>query len=98
METVLSIFKKILLIALAGVAQWIESWPANRSVAGLIPCQGTCLGCSPGPQLGAHGRPPVDVSLPLFCERETLMACLLHRPQPDQTRTPGACPAQDSSQ
>ena len=29
--------------ALAGVAQWIECWPANQKVAGLIPSQGTCL-------------------------------------------------------
>ena len=40
-------------IALAGVAQWIEGRPENRKVAGLIPGQGTCLGCRPGPQLGA---------------------------------------------
>ena len=31
--------------ALAGVAQWIERRPANQSVAGLIPSQGTWLGC-----------------------------------------------------
>ena len=31
--------------ALAGVAQWIEHRPANQRVAGLIPHQGTCLGC-----------------------------------------------------
>ena len=36
--------------ALAGVAQWIERWPANQRVTGLIPSQGTCLGCRPGPQ------------------------------------------------
>ena len=32
---------------LGGVAQWIESWPANQKVTGLIPSQGTCLGCRP---------------------------------------------------
>ena len=36
---------------LAGVAQWIEHWPANQSVTGSIPSQGTCLGCRPGPQV-----------------------------------------------
>ena len=36
--------------ALAGVAQWIECWPVNQKVAGLIPSQGTCLRCGPGPQ------------------------------------------------
>ena len=43
---------KILKIALAGVAQWIECWPVKQSVAGWIPTQGTGLGCGPGPQLG----------------------------------------------
>ena len=37
-------------VALAGVAQWIEHWPVNQRVAGLIPSQGMCLGCRPGPQ------------------------------------------------
>ena len=37
---------------LAGVAQGIEFWPINQRVTGLIPSQGTCLGCGPGPQLG----------------------------------------------
>ena len=53
--------------ALAGVAQWIEHWPENQRVVGLIPSQGTCLGCRPGVQYGAHERQPyIDVSLPLF--------------------------------
>ena len=53
--------------ALAGVAQWIELQTANQRVAGLIPSQGTCLGCGPGPQEGAPKRQPhIDVSLPLF--------------------------------
>ena len=52
----------ILSWALVGVAQWIERRPENQRVAGLIPSQVTCLGCGPGPQLGAHeGRPPIDV-------------------------------------
>ena len=56
-----------LLTALAGVAQWIEFQPANQRVAGSIPSQGTCLGCGPGPQLGACEREPhADVSLHLF--------------------------------
>ena len=53
--------------ALAGVAQWIERRPENQRVASLIPSQGTCLGCGPGPQQGAHERQtPIDVSVPLF--------------------------------
>ena len=54
-------------IALAGVAQWIDSRPANQMVASLIPSQGTCLGCESGHHLGAHeSQPRIDVSLPLF--------------------------------
>ena len=53
--------------ALAGVAQWIERWPMNQRVAGLIPSPGTCLGCGPSPQEGVNKRQPhIDVSLPLF--------------------------------
>ena len=49
---------------LAGVAQWIEHWPANQKVAGSIPSQGTCLGCGPGPQWGTYERQQhIDVSL-----------------------------------
>ena len=41
---------KIIMIALAGVAQWTEHLPVNESVANLIPSQGTHLGFGPGPQ------------------------------------------------
>ena len=37
-------------LALAGEAQWIGHWPVNQRVAGLIPSQGTCLGCRLSPQ------------------------------------------------
>ena len=37
------------LASRAGVAQWIEYRPLNKRVAGLVPSQGTCLGCGPGP-------------------------------------------------
>ena len=37
-------------LALAGVAQWIECWPANQRVTGSIPIKGTCLGCWLDPQ------------------------------------------------
>ena len=60
------VFKKI-CIYLAGVAQWIERQPGNQRVSGLIPSQGTCLGCRPDPQWGVGERQPhTDVSLPLF--------------------------------
>ena len=53
--------------ALAGVAQWIGCRPVNQTVAGSIPSQGTCLGCRPCPQEGAHERQPhIGVSLPVF--------------------------------
>ena len=32
------------------LSELIECRPANPKVAGSIPSQGTCLGCSPGPQ------------------------------------------------
>ena len=54
-------------MALTGVAQWIEHGPVNQRVAGLIPSQGTCLGCGPGPQEEACERQPhIDVPVPLF--------------------------------
>ena len=40
---------KIIGLALAGVAQWIECWPANQRVTNWIPNQGTRLGCRQGP-------------------------------------------------
>ena len=36
--------------ALADVVQWIERQPVNQRITGLIPSQGTYLGCGPGPQ------------------------------------------------
>ena len=56
-----------------GVDQWIECRPVacNSKVADLIPSQGTCLGCGPGPQLGVGESNRlmyllhIDVSLPL---------------------------------
>ena len=50
-------------LALAGVAQWIEHWSVNQKATGSIPCQGTCLGCRPGPQSGACKSHLIDVSL-----------------------------------
>ena len=37
------------LCALTGMAQLVEHCPAKQRVAGLIPSQGTCLTCGPGP-------------------------------------------------
>ena len=51
--------------ALPRVAQWIERQPANQRVTGLIPGQGTCLGCRPGPWGVCERQPHSDVSLPL---------------------------------
>ena len=53
--------------ALASVAQWIECGLANQRVAASIPSQGTCLGCGPGPQLGAYKRQLINVSLARQC-------------------------------
>ena len=55
------------MLALSGVAQWIERQPVNQRVMGFILSQGTFLGYRPGPQWGARERQPhIDVSLPLF--------------------------------
>ena len=40
------------LSALARAAQWIELWPANQKVAGLITIQGTCLVAGQVPSWG----------------------------------------------
>ena len=37
---------KNMKLALAGVAEWIELWPANHGVPESIPSQGICLGFS----------------------------------------------------
>ena len=50
-------------MVLAGIAQWTECQPANGKVVSSNPSQGTCLGCRPGPWLGACERQPIDVSL-----------------------------------
>ena len=44
---------------LAGMVQWIESQPVNRKVASLIPGQGACLGCGPGPHWEVYERQPI---------------------------------------
>ena len=53
------------MLALTGVAQWVGHQTANQNVSGSIPSQDTCLGCGPGPQLGACERQPhTDVFSP----------------------------------
>ena len=47
---------------LTGVAQLAGHCPTKGNVVGSIPGQGTCLGCGPGPQLGACERQLVDIS------------------------------------
>ena len=51
--SVCNIKSKIPTRALAGVAQWIECQTVNQRATSSIPSQGTCVGCGPGPQLGA---------------------------------------------
>ena len=38
------------ILSLAAVVQWIKYRPVDQRVIGLIPSQGTCLGCWSGPQ------------------------------------------------
>ena len=63
-------------MALAGVAQWMEHLPVNERVANSIPSQGTCLGCGPGPWLGACERDLVSVSLTHLCFSPSLSLSL----------------------
>ena len=56
-----------LILALAGVAQWIEGQPANGKVTSLISSQGTCLGCWARSWLGTYKKQPIDVSLAHRC-------------------------------
>ena len=60
--------------ALAGVAQWIVYWSVNwagegglRGIAGLVPSQGECLGCEPGPWLGVCKGQLIYVSFTQQC-------------------------------
>ena len=62
MVSLTSASKKEKTKTLAGVGQWIECQPENRMFTSLIPSQGTCLGCGPGPQLGACEKQPTDIS------------------------------------
>ena len=48
--------KSIGVLALTRVAQLAGCHSAKRKVTGLIPGQGTCLGCGFGPQLEWHTR------------------------------------------
>ena len=53
-------------MALAGVAQWIEHWPENQRVAGLIPRSGHMPGLQARSPVEEYERQPhIDVSLSL---------------------------------
>ena len=70
-----SFIKKKEKQAVAGVGYWVECQPVNQKITSLIPGQGTCLGCRPGPQLGCLWEatswcfsPSLSLSLPLSLE------------------------------
>ena len=48
-----SFLAKKFLVTLTGMAQWVGCCPANGKFASLIPRQGTCRGCGPGPLVRA---------------------------------------------
>ena len=64
---IVSFFKMLIVVVLTGVAQCVGRCATNGKVTGLVPCQGLCLGCRPGPQLRACKRQPIDVSLAHRC-------------------------------
>ena len=49
-----------------------EGWASCCKLTGLIPGQGTSLGCGPGPGLGECERQLIDVSLVYQCFSPTL--------------------------
>ena len=51
--------------ALAGWLNWLEHHPIHQKVVGLIPSQGTYLGCRFN-GWGAYRRQPIDVSFTLM--------------------------------
>ena len=52
---------------LAGVAQWVESQPVKRKVAGLIPSLGHMPGLWARSPVQANERQPIDVSSTFQC-------------------------------
>ena len=62
----LSIYSPLqICIALAGWLSWLEHHPVHQKVTGLgvIPSQGTYLGCGFRPHQGAYRRQLINVSL-----------------------------------
>ena len=52
-------------IALARWLSWLEHHPLHKKAEGLIPSQGTYLGCRFSPWLGVYGKQLINVSLSL---------------------------------
>lgn len=50
-------------VALDGVAQWVEPRPVHRTVAMLVPGQGTCPCCGLNPRAGCVWEAVIGVSL-----------------------------------
>ena len=61
---------------LTGVAQLSGRHPTNQKVAGSIPCQGTCLGCGPGPQWRWQGHARGNHTLLFLSLSPTRPLCL----------------------
>ena len=58
--------------ALTCVAQLVEHRLVKQKVAGLIPSQGTCLGCGPLPNGGVCERQPINISFTHQCVSPSL--------------------------
>ena len=54
------------LTAVAGWVSWLEHRPIHQEAVGLIPGQGTYLGCRFDPWLGIYERQPISFSLTLM--------------------------------
>ena len=55
---------------------WFRARAFEQKLTGSIPSQGTCLGCRPGPHLGACQRHLINVSFTHLCVSPSLSPSL----------------------
>ena len=80
--SILNQWLKLFYVALAYVAQLVELQPMSRKVTGLIPGQGTCLGCGFGPSRSTCERQLINVSMFLSHIKDVLLPSSLSFPSP----------------
>ena len=70
-------FSKTAHLALTSVAPLVGHCPGKQRVSGLIPGQGTCMGCSQVPGQDVYGGQPINVSPSHRCVSPSLSPSLL---------------------